>query len=233
MSTDSGCSLEKDKPVYDITKFTHLDYPDHLACIVWFAGCNMRCLYCYNEDIVLAKSGRYTIDEVMAFLRTRRALLDGVVLSGGEASRYDLVPFCQGIKELGFDIKLDTNGTNPKLVGQLLEERLVDYVALDYKAPREKFSAVTQNRHYDEFLKTLGLLLDRGVDFEVRTTLHADLLSSEDINLMIKELQSMRYKGVYYIQEFVDTGQNIANLQKPKKSFDRSSLLEDIQIVWR
>ncbi len=233
MSTDSGCSLERDKPVYDITKFTHLDYPDHLASIVWFSGCNMRCLYCYNEDIVLAKSGRYTLDDVIMFLRTRRALLDGVVLSGGEASRYDLVPFCQSIKELGFDIKLDTNGTNPKLLEQLLEEALLDYVALDYKAPREKFGAITQNRNYDEFLKTLGLLVDGDIDFEVRTTLHADLLSPEDINMMIKELQGMHYGGVYYIQEFVDTGRNIANLQKPKKSFDRSLLVDDIRIIWR
>ncbi|HFQ61604.1 MAG TPA: 4Fe-4S cluster-binding domain-containing protein, partial [Epsilonproteobacteria bacterium] len=119
MNTDSGFSSKSAKPIYDITKFTHLDYPDHLACIIWFAGCNMRCDYCYNKDIVFAKNGTYSLNDALAFLETRRSLLDGVVLSGGEASLQELIPFCKAIKKLGFSIKLDTNGTNPELVKEL------------------------------------------------------------------------------------------------------------------
>ncbi|MDA3908813.1 MAG: 4Fe-4S cluster-binding domain-containing protein, partial [Sulfurimonas sp.] len=84
-------SLSAKKLVYDVTKFTHVDYPEHLACIVWFSGCNMSCDYCYNKEIVFAKSGSYTIDDVLEFLKTRVNLLEAVVLSGGEASSHDLV----------------------------------------------------------------------------------------------------------------------------------------------
>ena len=114
MNTDRENNLLNTNIVYDITKFTHLDYPDHLACIIWFSGCNMRCDYCYNKDIVLAKNGSYNLHDVINFLKNRVGLLDGVVLSGGEATKHDLVELCKEIKELGYKIKLDTNGTNVK-----------------------------------------------------------------------------------------------------------------------
>ncbi|MDR0762368.1 MAG: radical SAM protein, partial [Campylobacteraceae bacterium] len=98
------------KPIFDITPFTMLDYPEHLSCIVWFAGCNMRCSYCYNPHIVLGE-GNIGIDELLNFLRTRAGRLEGVVLSGGECTLYPELPkLCREIKELGFKIKLDTNG---------------------------------------------------------------------------------------------------------------------------
>ena len=85
--------------IYDVTKFTHLDYPNHLSCIVWFSGCNMRCDYCYNKDIVFAKNGSYSYEDILEFLKTRVNLLDAVVLSGGEATSHELVEFCQAIKK--------------------------------------------------------------------------------------------------------------------------------------
>ena len=102
-----------------------MDYPDHLACIVWFAGCNMRCDYCYNADIVYAKSGVYSFNDVLDFLKTRISLLDSVVLSGGEATTHNLVAFCKEIKKLGFLIKLDTNGTNYNSIKELLDLGLI------------------------------------------------------------------------------------------------------------
>ncbi|MCW9026800.1 MAG: anaerobic ribonucleoside-triphosphate reductase activating protein [Thiovulaceae bacterium] len=122
--------------IYDITKFTHLDYPEHLACIIWFSGCNMRCDYCYNSDIVFSKQGKYNTEDAIEFLKKRVNKLDGVVLSGGEATGHYLYQFCEDIKELGFDIKLDTNGTYSRAVKELLDLNLIDYVALDYKAPK-------------------------------------------------------------------------------------------------
>lgn len=139
------------KTVYDVTKFTHVDYPDHLACIVWFSGCNMRCDYCYNKDIVFAKNGEFSFEDVLKFLKTRVNLLDAVVLSGGEATSHDLIEFCQAIKKLGFKIKLDTNGTDFKQVKQLLDLDLLDFVALDYKAPQEKFTQITHSKNMMNF----------------------------------------------------------------------------------
>jgi len=226
-------SLSSTKIVYDLTKFTHLDYPEHLACIIWFSGCNMRCDYCYNSDIVFAKNGNYTMDDMLKFLKTRVGLLEGVVLSGGEATTYDLVWFCQEIKKLNFLIKLDTNGTNPHAIKRLLYLGLLDYVALDYKAPKEKFVKITHSKDYDKFSDTLDILLKSDIKYEVRTTLHSDLLSIDDINTIIFDLKSRGYGQKYYLQKFLDTQTNIANLPKPSKIFDESKLSKELEIIWR
>jgi pyruvate formate lyase activating enzyme len=233
VNTDSGFSSKNDKVIYDITKFTHLDYPEHLAAIFWFSGCNMRCDYCYNKDIVFAKEGHYSFEDALAFLRTRKSLLDGVVLSGGEATLHNLLPFCQAVKALGFSIKLDTNGTNPQMVQKLLESQLIDYVALDYKAPVYKFEQISHSRKQNEFSKTLDMLIAGDVAFEVRTTLHADLLDENDINAIIKDLKERNYKNPYFIQEFQETQSNIGNLKKAHGNFDKTLLLESENIIWR
>ncbi len=233
MSINKDDSLLNAKDIYDITKFTHLDYPDKLACIVWFSGCNMRCEYCYNGEIVFSKEGHYSYINVLSFLRTRMNLLDAVVLSGGEASLYSLVKFCQKIKEMDFLIKLDTNGTNYKVIKELLELELLDYVALDYKAPKEKFTQITMSKKYDEFSQTLNLLIQSDINYEVRTTIHNDLLDEKDINAIVDDLVQRGYNRPYYLQEFLDTGSTIANISKPQKKLDKSLLSENINIIWR
>ncbi len=233
MSTNRENNLLNTKCIYDITKFTHVDYPKHLACIVWFSGCNMRCDYCYNKDIVLSKYGHFSYEDILDFLKTRVNLLDAVVLSGGEATSHDLVEFCQAIKELGFKIKLDTNGTYFERVKELLALKLLDFVALDYKAPKEKFTQITHSNRYNEFSKTLDLLIESSIDFEARTTLHNDLLSTDDINNIIEDLANRGYNKNYYIQKFQDTGDNIANLSMASNSFDGSLLSDKLNIVWR
>lgn len=233
MSTDRENNSLSAKVIYDLTSFTHLDYPNHLSCIVWFSGCNMRCDYCYNKDIVFAKNGKYSYGDILDFLKTRVNLLEAVVLSGGEATSYDLVTFCKKIKEFGFKIKLDTNGTNYKQIKELLELNLLDYIALDYKAPESKFQEITHSNKFDEFSKTLNLLIESGFDFEARTTLHADLLNEEDINCIIDDLKKRGYKKSYFIQLFLDTGKNIADLKTPKYKFDKSMLKNDIEVVFR
>jgi pyruvate formate lyase activating enzyme len=193
----------------------------------------MRCDYCYNKDIVFAKNGNYTLQDALDFLRSRAGLLDGVVLSGGEATLHDLLGFCQAVKALGFSIKLDTNGTNPQMVQKLLESQLIDYVALDYKAPAYKFEQITHSRKQSEFFKTLDILIESNVTFEVRTTLHADLLNENDINAITKDLKERGYKNSYFIQEFQETQNNIGNLKKAHNSFDKRLLLQSENIIWR
>ena len=193
----------------------------------------MRCSYCYNGDIVYAKNGKLSFNDVLDFLKTRVGRLDGVVLSGGEATSHYLVEFCQEIKKLGFKIKLDTNGTNYSQVKELLDTKLLDYIALDYKAPKNKFLHITKSIDYDEFSKTLNLLVASDIEFEVRTTLHADLLNVDDINEIISDLVNRGYKNNYYIQEFVDTQTNIGNLVASEKKFNRDKLSNDLDVVFR
>ncbi len=233
MSINNDYSLCNTKAIYDLTKFTHLDYPDHLACIVWFMGCNMRCDYCYNSDIVFSKEGIYSYINILAFLRSRVDMLDAVVLSGGEATSHELVDFCKEIKKLGFLIKLDTNGTNYDTVKELLELNLLDYVALDYKAPKDKYTQITHSKKYEEFSKTLNLLIGSDMDYEVRTTVHNDLLNVDDINSIIKDLKDRGYNKQYYLQQFLDTGTNIGNISAASNSFDETLLSKDIVVVWR
>lgn len=190
-------------PVYAVTPFTMLDYPGKAACIVWLAGCNMRCAYCHNPQIVRGK-GRGEIGKVLAFLERRRGLLDGVVLSGGEATLYPgLLSFAQQVKAMGYAIKLDTNGTRPMTIRTMLAANMLDSVALDFKAPPEKFQAITGLQGWSEFSETLNLLLARrDQSYEIRTTIHSDLLDAQDVNAIIAALDARGYAGVYYLQNF-------------------------------
>jgi pyruvate formate lyase activating enzyme len=221
------------KPLYDITPFTVLDYPDHLAAIVWFAKCNMRCVYCYNKDIVFGE-GKISQKEALDFLDSRVGLLEAVVLSGGEATLYDNLPeFCRKIKKKKFKIKLDSNGLNPDMIQLLVEENLVDYIALDYKAPKEKYYEITKDKHFDRFSTTLNFLIQKQFDFEVRTTVHSDLLRVEEINRIIKDLIRRGYTGTYYLQPFVFTENTIGKVNQEKNTFELSRLSSELKVVWR
>ncbi|WP_037919909.1 anaerobic ribonucleoside-triphosphate reductase activating protein [Sulfurihydrogenibium subterraneum] len=214
--------------IYDLTPFTLLDYPDNVSAIVWFTGCNFRCDYCYNPDIVFSKEDRITEEQVLDFLKKRVGLLDGVVFCGGEPTFYkNLENFAKKVKNLGFKIKLDTNGTNPDVVQILLEEKIIDYVALDYKAPEYKFKEITKTNTFDRFGKTLEILINSNINFEVRTTVHSDLITEEDVNEIILDLYNRGFRKVYYIQNYIHTP-NIGNLGKPSKNFDITKIKKDL-----
>lgn len=220
------------KIVYNITPFTTVDYTDHLSCIVWFNSCNMRCKYCYNPDMVNSKSGLYTIEDLFVFLNKRMGLLDGVVLSGGEATLHDLDDICQRIKKLGYKIKLDTNGSNPKQIKKLIDKNLLDYVAVDFKSTETKFYEITKSNYYFKFLESLNLLKNSTIDYEVRTTLHNDLLNVDDINEMQAVLVENGHEKEYFIQNFLEV-ENLSNLKKSSNYFDKSKLTNDLNIIWR
>ncbi|WP_456488352.1 anaerobic ribonucleoside-triphosphate reductase activating protein [Caminibacter pacificus] len=220
--------------IFSFQKFSTLDFPGRLAAIIWFSGCNMRCPYCYNKDVVFGEK-RIEEDEILVFLKKRVGLLDGISFTGGEATLYkNLIPFSQKIKDLGFDIKLDTNGLNFDVIRNMVEKNLVDYIALDFKAPPEKFELITKNRHYEKFEKTLDFLIGSDVDFEVRTTVHTDLLDENDINEIIKILHQKGYKGTYYLQNYFETEkETIGNIGPQKRKLDTSKLLDLIPIEFR
>ncbi len=164
----------------------------------------MRCPYCHNPTLVKGK-GRGSIDQVMEFLKKRQGLLDGVVLTGGEASIYPGLPdFIREVKKLGYAVKLDTNGLKPGIIESFLAEGFLNYVALDYKAPPQKFQAVTGVDKFDDFAKTLSLLCGQtSVEFELRTTVHTSLMDEDDIAFIIKDLEKHSYKGTYYVQNYI------------------------------
>lgn len=237
MSTKNEHSLLKDaainKPIHSITKFTTLDYPHHLASIFWFAKCNMACPYCYNPQIV-RDNGNITLDEALEFLQNRQGRLDSVVLSGGECTLYPhLEAFCEAIKALDYKIKIDTNGSNPELLRSLIENSLVDYIALDYKAPHYKYTELTHYRHFERFEQSLNLLIRSYLPFEVRTTLHSDLLTPADINAIIEDLQQKEYLGTYYLQNYLHVEETLGHIEPPKHRFDRNQILKSIPIVYR
>jgi pyruvate formate lyase activating enzyme len=190
------------KIVHSITAFTLLDYPDHTACILWFAGCNMKCSYCYNPEIVYGK-GSYSIPEIISFLEKRKGLLDAVVFSGGECLLYkESLELMVLIKRMGFLIKVDTNGSKPERLQEAIAIGLIDFVALDFKATKAKFREITEKNYYKHFLDCLSLLQMTQTPFEVRTTIHSELLEEEDLKEMIQVLKSKNYLGNYYLQPF-------------------------------
>lgn len=186
----------------------------------------MRCDYCHNPALVKGK-GRFPIEKVMSFLEKRKGSLDGVVLSGGEASLYhDIVGFARDVKRLGYAVKLDTNGTRPDIVQALLADDLLDYVALDYKAPASKYKKITATHLFKRFDETLSRLCWQAkVPFEVRTTVHSDMLQEPDIISIIDDLSLRGYKGVYYVQNYINNGgPTLGRLPPQKKPLDISKL---------
>lgn len=200
------------KPVYNISPFTLLDYPDHAACIIWFAGCNMRCRYCYNVDIVRGK-GNLDYRHVLDFLDSRRGLLEGVVLSGGECTAHkSLEGFIGEIKKLNYRVKIDTNGSHPDRLKSLIQSSMIDYVALDFKALKNRFYTVTQSALFTKFEQSLDLLCHSAIPFEIRTTIHSGLFSFEIICNMIRYLEEKNYRGVYYLQNFFNDCKTIGDV---------------------
>jgi pyruvate formate lyase activating enzyme len=193
----------------------------------------MACLYCYNSQIVRGE-GKYTNQEILDFLRTRVGKLNGVVLSGGECTLYPhLIELCEEIKELGFKIKVDTNGLKPDVIKDLIEYSLVDYIALDYKAPPPKFTQITKATSNEKFYKTLDFLIDKNFSFEVRTTVHSDLLENADINAIILDLKNRKYKGTYYLQNFLQVEDTLGNITNPSIPVDKNLLENSIPIKIR
>jgi pyruvate formate lyase activating enzyme len=222
------------KPIYSLTPFTLLDYPHKSACILWFAGCNMRCLYCYNPEIVRGK-GTLSLEKILSFLHSRKNLLDAVVFSGGECVLHkNILPLIAEVKKMGFLVKIDTNGSSPDVIQKLLHLNEIDYIALDYKAPKSKFQSITQSDLYDSFEKTLDLILKAKISFEVRTTYHSDLLTEEDLQEMVSFLESKNYVGNYYIQYFKNNVETLSKLDCSKNRIDCEKLsTPTIKIILR
>lgn len=221
-------------PIYSITPFTLLDYAHKSACILWFAGCNMRCLYCYNPEIVLGK-GTISFEKALTFLHSRKNLLDAVVFSGGECLLHkNILQLIDQVKKMGFLVKIDTNGSKPNILQELIENKLIDYVALDFKAMPSQFEKITQSELFQPFEKSLHLLIKSQLPFEVRTTVHSDLIPEKDVHKMIGYLENNNYVGDYYIQYFVNGVTTLEKLGYSSRKLERETLsTKKIKVYFR
>lgn len=189
-----------------IQKFSMIDYEGKLAAVIFTQGCNFRCPYCHNPELVKPEKYQQPVpaEEIFAFLRKRIGKLDAVVITGGEPTLHtDLHLFIKQIKEMGFLVKLDTNGTNPDILEHLVRENLVDYLAMDLKAPLIKYSKVTNTAvDLHKIARSIDLIKSSGIEYEFRSTLVEDLLTEEEV-LDIGEL--LEEKTRYFLQNFVPT----------------------------
>lgn len=193
-------------------KLTLLDYPGKMACTLFTAGCNLRCPFCHNSRLVLnpENESEFSAEEILSFLKKRQGILDGVVITGGEPLlQKDIADFIRQIKELGYSVKLDTNGTFPRKLRELVENGLVDYVAMDIKNSPELYAETIGISGYDisKIKESIAFLLEGRVDYEFRTTVVREFHSvfgMDNIGKLIKGAKR------HFLQAFVDSGELIA-----------------------
>lgn len=222
------------KPIYAITPFSLLDYNDYTSCILWFAGCNMKCVYCYNPEIVNGK-GNHSFQYVLDFLDRRKGLLDGVVFSGGECTLHNnLHLFIKEIKKRGYKVKVDTNGLKPEVINSLIKDSLIDYIALDFKSLPEDFKKITDSNLFENFEKTVDILLSLDFPFEIRTTVHSKLISVDQLKKMVNYLENRGYTNNYFFQPFRNEVETIGDLPYSYISDDYKEVKSSIfPISWR
>ena len=212
-----------------LQKTSLIDFPKRIAAIVFTHGCNFRCPYCHNPELVLSKHESLDENYIFDFLKTRRGKLNGIVVTGGEPClQKDLISFLQEIKNFGFEIKLDTNGSEFNMLKKAVDEKLVDYIAMDIKAPLEKYEKVAgTNVNIQNIEKSINLIMTSGIEYEFRTTVTRELLSEDDffdIGEMIKGAER------YYLQKFLLSKVLDENF-KTASSFDEEEFSECVKIL--
>ena len=183
-------------------KLTLLDYPNNIACIIFTRGCNFNCSYCQNSSLIAneKKAGLINEEEVLKYLKSRINILDGIVISGGEPTlQLGLISFVKKVKELGLKVKLDTNGTNPKVIKYLIDKKLVDYIAMDIKNDFDNYDMVNKCKsNLNKIKESIEILKNSDIEVEFRTT-----VTKEYHNLNnIKNILNLVGNRTYYIQNF-------------------------------
>ena len=210
-------------------KMTVQDFPGKIACIIFTHGCNFRCPFCHNAALVTEESDKFTEDEILSYLNRRRGILDGVCISGGEPLIHgeEIFTLMHKIKELGYLIKLDTNGYLPERLKEALERGLVDYVAMDIKNCLKKYpkTAGIPSVNTENIKKSIEIIMSCGVDYEFRTTVTQELHNPEDFVQIGKLIKGAKR---YYIQNFSDSGNLIENTSSPLDNQGLNALLKAV-----
>jgi len=216
-----------------LQKLTLIDYPGKVAAVLFTYGCNFACSFCHNPELVDAKlkdkNKFINQEDFFRFLNKRKGLIEGICITGGEPTLHpDLPEFIAQIKALGFLVKLDSNGTNPQVLKNLINKKLVDYIAMDIKAPPERYQEIT-NRQVDlaKIKKSIRLIIDnagdnkKGYDYEFRSTLVPGFHKLEDIKQMAKLIKGAKK---YYLQNFISQGKILESSWQTKPSFSQTEM---------
>ena len=207
-------------------KLTVLDYPGHVACIVFTKGCNFLCPFCHNALLLNSENGEtYKDEEILSFLKKRQKVLDGICVSGGEPLIHpELEGFLREVKALGYDIKLDTNGSYPERLASFVNCRLIDYVAMDVKNIPYKYAQTAGALvSMENIEKSIDFLLSSGIDYEFRTTVSKELHSPSDIEKIAERISGAKK---YFIQNFVDSGNVLRGNLTPVSEEDLNEMAE-------
>ena len=229
------CKEKKNRRHYNMIirgyqRTTLVDFPGQVAAIIFTAGCNLRCGFCYNKSLVINDPSLplYAEEEILEDLKNRKHLLDALVICGGEPTIHqDLPSFIKKVKALGYLVKLDTNGTNPEMIKQLLNEKLIDYIAMDIKAPLHHYLSITKVEVKKELLQeSIRFILQAKVEHEFRTTLLKQFHTKEDIESMAKEITGGKK---YYLQLCSKKGTLIDESFKTEEAWNPKVLQEMIE----
>ncbi len=184
-------------------KTSLIDYPGKISAVVFTGGCNLKCGFCHNPDLVLNhnKLQEISIDDIISFLKKRYPIIDALVITGGEPTLSpNIEKFSKEIKSLGISIKIDTNGLKPEIISSLIKNKLIDYVALDIKTSPEKYETATGAKpDFTKILETLKILTGSGIQYEVRTTCIPGLVTEKDITEIG---EAVGHLDKYYLQQF-------------------------------
>ena len=217
--------------ILGLNKTTLLDYPEHVAATVFTGGCNFRCPFCHNMDLVLGEvEPALSTEDFFAFLEKRKGILDGVCITGGEPTlQKDLPDFVRGIRDKGYLVKLDTNGYRPKVLEELLRENLLDYVAMDIKSSVENYPRVTGMADLDVtgIQESVSLLKSAGIPYEFRTTVVKGLHRIDEFDEIGRWLQGAE---AYFLQAFRE---NEKVPDKSLSSFSEAEMREMKQLAER
>lgn len=212
-----------------LQKLTLLDYPGKMACTVFTYGCNFRCGFCHNALLVTEENANViSEDEFFAFLKKRQGILEGVCVSGGEPTlQSDLKDFLVKIKELGYDVKLDTNGTRPALLKSLIDKKLINYMAMDIKNSPEKYSLTCGcDVDIDAIKESVNIIIESGIDHEFRTTTVREYHTAEDFQSIAKWIKG---DSKYFLQHFEDSGNLIGENLSPFTKEEMLSFVDNIK----
>lgn len=203
-------------------KLTLLNYPDKVACTIFTSGCNLRCPFCHNSGLVTNNYNEISFDSIYEYLKKRIGILDGVCITGGEPLIHaDIKDYIKKIKDLGYLVKIDTNGCNPKLLKELIDLKLVDYIAMDIKNIYSKYDITSGVKvNIDNIKKSISIIENSGIDYEFRTTIVKEFHSTQDIKEILSYISS---NSSYYIQNFKNSN-DVFN--RNLSSFNENELVE-------
>lgn len=216
--------------IQGLQKLTLLDYPEKVACTIFTAGCNFRCPFCHNASLVthINTEKNIPVEQILDFLKKRWRVLDGVCITGGEPLlQPELEDFIRRIKEIGYYVKLDTNGSNSRLLRYLTEQKLLDYVAMDIKNAPGKYGITIGIEEYnmDEIFRSVDFLLSGAVTYEFRTTVVREFHKREDFGAIGRWIKGAER---YYLQSFQDSGDLIRH---GLRAYTKEILVQALEIV--